>query len=213
MAILLLMSDTARDYQTIESASLNGLDDLFDGSDAQADSDSVRVDTEYSSDKDSVTDIYWTPQEAAAFFGVSVRTIRRRLQDGTLDGSKMPGPNGLEWRVNPVARTDKGSVRVDVPDSSDKDSVRMDTTDSSDKDSVTVQSTETTALADKLFDYLREKDELLLSKDKDLQAASATIGYLKAQIEAQDQQLKLLTDSQHKGGWWAKFSSWFFKGK
>ena len=102
---------------------------------------------------------------------------------------------------------------MDAPDSSDKDSVRVDTADSSDKDSVTVQSTETTALADKLFDYLREKDELLLSKDKDLQAASATIGYLKAQIEAQDQQLKLLTDSQHKGGWWAKFSSWFFKGK
>ena len=176
------------------------MDDLFDSPDAWTDKDSVRSDAPDSSDKDSVADIYWTPQEAAAFFGVSVRTIRRRLQDGTLSGCKMSGPNGLEWRVDPVARTDKDPVRLDAPDSLDKDPV-------------TVQSTDTTALADKLFDYLREKDELLLSKDKDLQAASATIGYLKAQIEAQDHQLKLLTDSQHKGGWWAKFSSWFFKGK
>ena len=107
-SILPAMCDTARDYQTIESASLNGLDDLFDSSDIPVHSDSVRMDAADSSDKDSVTDIYWTPQEAAVFFGVSVRTIRRRLQDGSLDGSKMPGPNGLEWRVNPVARTDKG---------------------------------------------------------------------------------------------------------
>ena len=36
---------------------------------------------------------------------------------------------------------------------------------------------------------------------------------LEAQLENERAQMKLLTDSQHKGGWWAKFSSWFFKGK
>jgi hypothetical protein len=46
-----------------------------------------------------------------------------------------------------------------------------------------------------------------------LEGATYRIGYLEAQLENERAQIKLLTDSQHKGGWWAKFSSWFFKGK
>ncbi|MDP3507765.1 MAG: hypothetical protein Q8T09_07215 [Candidatus Melainabacteria bacterium] len=52
-------------------------------------------------------------------------------------------------------------------------------------------------------------DELL----RKLEGATYRIGYLEAQLESERQQVKLLTDSQHKPGWWAKFSSWFFKGQ
>jgi predicted nucleic acid-binding Zn-ribbon protein len=51
----------------------------------------------------------------------------------------------------------------------------------------------------------------------ELQAANYRVGYLENQvtererdIQELDGTLKLLTDSQHKGGWWARFSSWFF---
>lgn len=191
------MSDTARDYQTIECASTEGLEALFTGPVTRTDCDPVNLDRSDSSDKGPVTDIYWTPQEAASYFGVSVRTIRRRLQDGSLAGRKVNGLNGPEWQVDPVTRTDN-------------DPVDPDSSDGPDNDPVTVSATNNSTVADKLLDYLREKDELLLSKEKDLQAASATIGYLKAQLEAQEQEIKLLTDSQHRGGWWARFSSWFF---
>jgi excisionase family DNA binding protein len=205
--ILLPMTDTARDYQTLTTADTNGLDDLFNESVTRTDNDPDSAARPDSSDKNpddgQVTDLYWTPQEAAKFFGVSVRTIRRRLQDGSLSGYKFTGVNGPEWRVNPVTRTDNN------PDSPAK----PDRSDSPANDSVTVAAQDNNPLIEKLFDYLHEKDELIQAKEKDLQTASATIGYLKAQIEAQEQQLKLLTDSQHKQGWWARFTSWFFKGQ
>ena len=34
-------------------------------------------------------------------------------------------------------------------------------------------------------------------------------GYLEAQLAEKDTHIKLLTDSHHKPGWWARFSSWF----
>jgi excisionase family DNA binding protein len=196
------MTDTARDYQTLTAADTNGLDDLFAEPVTRTDNNpdnAARLDSSAKSPDDGqVTDLYWTPQEAAKFFAVSVRTIRRRLQDGSLSGYKLTGVNGPEWRVNPVTRTDNN------PDSAVKP-------DSPASDSVTVSAQDNAPMIEKLFDYLHEKDELIQAKEKDLQTASATIGYLKAQIETQEKQLKLLTDSQHKRGWWAKFSSWFFK--
>jgi hypothetical protein len=50
-----------------------------------------------------------------------------------------------------------------------------------------------------------------------LEGASYRNGYLEAEnqglkalLGAQETQIKLLTDSQYKGSWWARFSSWFF---
>ena len=61
----------------------------------------------------------------------------------------------------------------------------------------------------KLSVFQRENQEL----KGQLQGATYRNGYLESKLEDREQQIKLLTDSQHKGGWWAKFSSWFFKGK
>ena len=197
------MSDTARDYQIVDAATTDGMDELFEKPVKRPDDAPVAEDrSDNRSDNSPVTDIYWTPQEAASYFRVSVRTIRRRLAEGTLAGRKVIGSNGPEWQIDPVADSDNISVKSDRSDSRDN---------CSDKSPVNVTAHDTDAISDRLFDYLREKDDLLLSKEKDLQAASATIGYLRAQIEAQEQQLKLLTDSQYKAGWWTRFSTWFFR--
>jgi hypothetical protein len=42
-----------------------------------------------------------------------------------------------------------------------------------------------------------------------LEGATYRIGFLEAQLQAERQQVKLLTDSQHKPNWWTKFMSWF----
>jgi hypothetical protein len=63
---------------------------------------------------------------------------------------------------------------------------------------------------------------ILEQQTKELQGAYWRNGRLESQVEElqkivqfQEEQLrehmKLLTDSQHKPGWWAKFSTWFFK--
>jgi hypothetical protein len=64
---------------------------------------------------------------------------------------------------------------------------------------------------------LKTKLELMTDELKELkqqlQGASFRNGYLEAQMEGRDRDIKLLTDSQHKRGWWAKFSSWFMTGR
>jgi hypothetical protein len=64
--------------------------------------------------------------------------------------------------------------------------------------------------------YLVDLNTRLLEQ---IQALTYRNGYLESQLSERekdiierDERMKLLTDSQHKPGWWAKFSSWFFKG-
>ena len=53
-----------------------------------------------------------------------------------------------------------------------------------------------------------------------LEGATFRNGYLAAENEGlksvigiKDSHIKLLTDSQHKRGWWSRFSSWFVTGR
>jgi len=52
------------------------------------------------------------------------------------------------------------------------------------------------------------QDQIRQLQDK-LEAATFRAGYLQAQLEASQETIKLLTDSQHKTGWWFRFCSWF----
>lgn len=68
------MSDTARDYQTNDAATTNGMDDLFDVVPTTADSSSSDADTVATvSDSGS----WVTVIEAASFVKKSERTIQR----------------------------------------------------------------------------------------------------------------------------------------
>jgi excisionase family DNA binding protein len=70
-------------------------------------------------------------------------------------------------------------------------------------DSVNVRvNASTGAETDRLWQLLREKDAKL-------EALTMRTGYLEAQLENHKEQIRLLTDSQHNAGWWARFSSWF----
>jgi hypothetical protein len=70
------------------------------------------------------------------------------------------------------------------------------------------------------LDIIQELQSKLDTANRELQGASYRVGYLENQIVEREQdilsrdgQIKLLTDSQHKQGWWARFSTWFFKGQ
>lgn len=41
-----------------------------------------------------------------------------------------------------------------------------------------------------------------------LDAAAYRLGYLEHERETHVEQIKLLTDSQHEPGWWARFTKW-----
>ena len=49
----------------------------------------------------------------------------------------------------------------------------------------------------------------LLFVESDGSHANEFARRLSSEIRERDNQVKLLTDSQHKPGWWVKFTSWF----
>lgn len=121
--------------------------------------------------------------QAAKVLGLSVKTIKDRLRKGTLSGFKKRDRFGEKWMV---------CLDVDyqvVPGPTDQDYQVVP--------GPTEPSSELQALL-----------TVLENKDRELQAAAFRNGYLEAQLAERDQQIKLLNDSQHKPGWWARFTKW-----
>ncbi|PZM77185.1 MAG: hypothetical protein DKT66_28510 [Candidatus Melainabacteria bacterium] len=77
---------------------------------------------------------------------------------------------------------------------------------------ITVQS-EHSANIQRLLEVIESERSYSRSLNERLEAANHRNGYLEAQAEGFQEQIKLLTDSQHKRGWWARFSSWFMTGR
>jgi excisionase family DNA binding protein len=162
------------------TTALDGFDDLLDCEVNESGHDRK----EQNSDTLTLTD--WTPEQAAEVLGKSVRTIRRMLQDGTLDGYKVPGPKRLEWRVKPL-------TPIVVSQSDDR--TKRDNSD--------------TALVCELRNQIQELKTNYEQATKQLEGAIYRTGYLEAQLEAERQQVKLLMDGQHRSRWWHRIRSWF----
>jgi len=47
-----------------------------------------------------MTERYWTIKEAAAVLGLSEKTIRRRIKDGSIKAEQIAGKYGVEYRIN-----------------------------------------------------------------------------------------------------------------
>jgi hypothetical protein len=197
------MNATAVDYQPVEPASTEGLADLFHSTKTpiieQGDSDQTPIIDQGDPD-------HWTLSIAAQQLQVSVVTIRRKLQKGQLTGYKVQGTNGLEWRIIPpdyLLRAEQGdSDQTPIIEQSDSGQTPITEQGDSDQTPVNDQGDPDHVVIDALL-------KQLANAQKELQAAVWRNGYLEAQLEAERQQVKLLTDSQHKPGWWTKFMSWF----
>jgi excisionase family DNA binding protein len=174
------MIEAAKTGSVPNAAALDGFDDLLDcevthsGHDPQV----------QNSDTLTLTD--WTPEEAAEALGKSVRTVRRMLQEGALEGYKVPGPKRLEWRVKPLTPIAVKSV---------DDRIKRLHSD--------------TDLVIELRNQIQELKANLEQATKQLEGASYRNGYLEAQVNGYEQQIKLLTDPQHRSMWWHRIRSWF----
>lgn len=177
------------------TATVDGLDDLFQKttSSEQGDDQGALLKIVHGDDQGVQPTIcnpdHWTLQVAAETLRLSIATIRRRLSKGQLAGYKIDGINGPEWRIIPPAQnpnTDHGHPAQSVEHP--------------------VQ-----PVISALLGRLSDIESQLTQSQKDLQAANWRNGYLESQLENEREhikQLKLLTDSQHKPGWWARFKKW-----
>ena len=191
------MSDTVRDYQSPEPAKTDGLDDLFDVLPTSADSfmtpadtlttDAVIVATSADSGK------WITVVEAASLLKKSERTVQRYAKSGKLRSKTDESGRLLILSATPADFLDGTD---NVATSADSDNGLA----------ISAGGVATGADNERLWNLLKEKDakiEALLMRN----------GYLQAQVETSQEAIKLLTDSQHKPSWWAKFSNWFFKAQ
>ncbi len=138
----------------------------------------------------STPDQAWTLIEAANAYNVTERTIRRWIKEQLVSAWKVDGPRGPEWRINSGSTMDKNQ---DHPGST----VDLEATALPEQNAPTFET-------DRLWELLKEKDAKI-------EALIMRTGYLQAQMETKEEQIKLLTDSQHKPSWWRRVKEFVFK--
>jgi hypothetical protein len=134
----------------------------------------------------------WTLDDAVRHLTVTKRTVLRKLKNGELAGYKVPGPFGQEWRIYPDDRADDIAGDLSPPKSSGTDPV---------------VSPPDPSLIEELRRQISDLKSENQSLQKDLQGANWRNGYLESQVQSQETQIKLLTDRQHKQGWWTRLYS------
>lgn len=172
-------------------------------------------------------------KDAVEFYKISEKTIRLHIKDGKIPARKEEGPRGLEWRIYPQGIPK--DIPVEEPTNLEPEFVQVgsEVTEAAtdvEEDGTIVEpvryqsgsSQEPTWYADaqvtsgftgsaqpSFAPELKSLLDVITKQSEKLEAASMRIGYLEARTENYEKEIKLLTDSQHKRGWWARFGSWF----
>ena len=129
-------------------------------------------------------------QEAADCLGVTAKTVRRRIKQGTLRSFKMPTSQGFEWRV----QLDPQDGHVDTRPSTLGDHVDIREVDSG----VQVPTHPTAPVAEvlkalDLAEQLRRDNAALVARNEQL---AGQVGFLQAKVQDQERQIALLMEPQ-----------------
>lgn len=202
------MTEPAHNYQTIATATTEGLDGLFEVQDSAV-QDSVQHDLGRVQDlseatQDSVHEEI-SVVEASKLLNVDRRSVVRLLNWQKLSGRKDPRGN---WLVDKKSVLERLSLQDPVQDSVQVEV--QDTVQQEIPDVLDVSSNNQATVQDAAMDVIKQQSEQLKQAYTYLDAATARILYLQEQLEQKDHEIKLLTDSQHKPGWWARFKKWCF---
>lgn len=205
------MSDTARDYKTVEPAATEGLEDLFVAvsTPAQHSPNHSPVITSPAQAAPDHQRNALTIDQAANLLCVSPRTILRRLQKRSLPGFKVAGQFGPEWRVmvsEPITTPTQHSA--DNAQASISQPLTTSVHPMSSPDHLS-ESELVIELRKQIDDLKNELEEKVSAAQREIQAASFRNGYLESQLETERQQVKFLIDSRHKRHAWSRFWLWF----
>ncbi|MGH2505921.1 MAG: helix-turn-helix domain-containing protein [Ktedonobacteraceae bacterium] len=181
------MNDTARDYQTIEPAAIDGLEDLFGRSETLSHGQIPAETVEIPAETNEIPQCL-TVSELVKRSGIPRSTVYRHVRSGKYETVR--GPDG-KLRI-PLRKNEIPVLSHEILDDTLTDTVSHD-------EILAETRNGTTAANVDVADLLRK-----------LEGATYRIGYLEAQLEAERSQVKLLTDSLHKPSRWAQFKKWFF---
>lgn len=181
------MTEPARNYQTKETANIEGLEALFETNETLS-HDGTLAETVEILNETPEPPVCLTVSELVKRSGIPRSTVYRHIRSGKYQTTS--GPDGkvrISVRQNEIPilfhETRNETARETVSHREIPNETKTGTT------------TGTVDVAD------------LLRK---LEGATYRIGYLEAQLEAERMQVKLLTDRQHQPSRWARFKKWFF---
>ncbi|MBX9720020.1 MAG: helix-turn-helix domain-containing protein [Candidatus Obscuribacterales bacterium] len=183
------MSDTARDYQMLQPATTEGLEEFFD---VECQGETIVTPCELPGVTGDFQDEAegYTLAEAARKLGVPYTTFYKQVKAG-----KHHTVSGADGKQRVILKTNHGDTPGVTPVSPPSQEVTLGVFQSSEG--------VTEAYHLKIIEQLSAK----------LEGANYRIGWLESQLQEREhdvEELKLLTDSQHKSGKWQRFRSWFF---
>jgi hypothetical protein len=144
--------------------------------------------------------------EAAVILGISVRAVLKRLKKGNLKGRKVATKFGEKWLVDSSQLPRTVHVELDQQDgpASQEEQAGFGPAFSGDRPEDGPQNQSSVGqLA--LAQSLSNQAELIATVLKQ----SQIIEQLTNDLRQKDQELRLLTDNQHKGIRWRRFWGWF----
>lgn len=183
---------------------------------------------------DSLQEIHPDPsdgvalEEAAKVLGLHLDTVRKRLQKGKIKGFKVADKYGDKWLVHkdelnkvrpfrPVqniqAQAEPDLIQayevLDEPEQAQRDPGQAQADPvvaiqlmAGQAQASPVQKVQPAPEHERLMNIIE-------SQAHQLKAAGDVIVYLKSELDDTKTNLKLLTDSQHKRGFWSRVSHWF----
>lgn len=139
-------------------------------------------------------------EEAAKRLGISPNAVLKRLRKGKLQGQKVSGQFGNHWLVDISGVPEPVEIELEPEPGTAQGSAHTPEGSSEAMPGLAK------GLASDNSDRERDLLQLVVHLSKEN-------GALQALLTEREQQLKLLTDSQHKRAWWGRFSSWFVTGR
>ena len=131
-----------------------------------------------------------TMAEASRRLKMPYPTLRRQVVSGKIPSA--PGPEG-----KPLVKLTVGEQSI--PDREHK----------ANKSEQKPLPTEYSLTVQRLLEQMEAERNYSRALNEKLEAANHRNGYLEARVDHQSEQIKLLTDSQHRLGFWSRFWSWF----
>lgn len=177
------MTQLAKNYQTPELSTTDGLEDLF--------ADATQCEASCIAD---ASHCEYTILEAANTLKVSPSTIYRRIKSGKYQ----------------TITTNDGVIKVLLPRNALQKDVDASQCVADDSQCVAIDS-QCVADANHASTDVATLTKGLLEMAQKLEAATYRVGWLESQLQERDKEIKMLTDSQHHQNWWARFASWFFR--
>lgn len=183
------MSQPAKKIQP-EPVGTEGLDQLFQ----------VEMDQEIQS-QDQQDQVEHIPlMDAAKKLGLSRRYVHKLVTEGRIQASR---DNRGRWLV----KLDQGQIQIqDQQGQVSQVDLHLEQNEIHLEEPTEGQQT------GRLLDMIESLQSQVSAAQNQLQAASFRNGYLEAQLQEREKEIKLLTDGQHSHrGWWHRFMS-YFKG-